>query len=403
MNRKRISSIVALAATLASGSLWAAPTTIVFWHNYGDIETPFLENTVIPLFEKANPGVDVQAVRQDNNNYNQLVVAAMSTGSLPDAARIEITRVAGYAAQGALAPLDGMKGFAEAKASVYESTLSTNLYRGKYYGLPLDTNCKAAVYNLKNLAAIGLKSPPKTLDELVAAARKNPKAGFAINVSGLGDWDILPWFWLCGGVATDPGFTKASGYLDSKASVAAMSKLLELHSAGIFTVRDIDGSVDAWQAIKEPGLCLFLEGPWFFSANPDYAASQIAAAPVPSVNGKSASVIGGEDIVMFSTAKNKELSWKFIQFMLSPEVQDLLASVNQMPVVKSVADRLSGKGVWPIYLEQLKSSNARIPSPQSATIETLLKDCFTSCFDGSDTPEKALKKAAGLIDKELAK
>lgn len=402
MKAMKAAALAALAAVFSVGA-FAAGTNIVFWHNYGDVETPYLERTILPMFEKANPGIKVQAVRQDNNNYNQLVVAAMATGELPDVARIEITRVSAYASQGALVPLDGLKGFDEIRKSVYAGTLSTNLFKGKYYGLPLDTNCKAAVYNLKNLAALGLKSPPKTLEELVAAAKRNPKAGYAIGVSGLGDWDILPWFWLCGGVVTDPGFGKASGYLDSAASVAAMAKLQEMHSSGVFTVRDIDGTTDAWQAIKEPGLCLFLEGPWFFSAISDYASYQIVAAPVPTLAGKSASVIGGEDLVMFSTTKSKDASWKLMQFMLSPEVQELLASVNQMPVVKSVASRLQDKGVWPVYLKQLDSAFSRIPSPQSAAIETILRDCFSSCLSDGEKPEKALKKAAGLVDAELAK
>ena len=58
-------------------------------------------------------------------------------------ARVDITNVAAYAKQGGLVALSDFADFAELSAAYLEAPLSTNLYQGKYYGLPLDTNCKA--------------------------------------------------------------------------------------------------------------------------------------------------------------------------------------------------------------------------------------------------------------------
>jgi multiple sugar transport system substrate-binding protein len=214
---------------------------------------------------------------------------------------------------------------------------------------------------------------------------------------------MLPWFWLFGGEVTDSGFTTASGYLDSAASISAMQKLQELHKAGIFTVRDIDGTPDAWQAIKEKGIALFLEGSWFFSANPDYKDLQIVPSIIPTVNGKSSSILGGENIVMFSTTQKKDAAWKFMQFMLSPEIQQRLMEVNLMPVVKSLSQTGGDNEVWDVYMKQLESAKSRIPHPEYSTISQLLKDCFTSIMNGTEEAEVALKKAAPLIDGELKK
>lgn len=60
----------------------------------------------------------------------------------PAAARIDIVNTASYAKQGGLVDLNSFDDFNASKESFLEGPLSTNLYKGSYYGLPLDTNCK---------------------------------------------------------------------------------------------------------------------------------------------------------------------------------------------------------------------------------------------------------------------
>ena len=50
--------------------------------------------------------------------------------------------------------------------ATYPGSLSTNLYKGKYYGLPLDTNTRVLVTSQAALDAAGMSAPPATFDEL---------------------------------------------------------------------------------------------------------------------------------------------------------------------------------------------------------------------------------------------
>ena len=61
--------------------------------------------------------------------------------------------------------------FAEISGNYLDAPLSTNLYQGKYYGLPLDTNCKAAVVNKNVLKEIGLDDVPETMEAFIEAAK----------------------------------------------------------------------------------------------------------------------------------------------------------------------------------------------------------------------------------------
>ena len=92
---------------------------------------------------------------------------------------------------------------------------------------------------------------------------------------------MYPYFWLFGGVLTDDGFTTASGYLDSDASIAAMQKIVELHDEKVLTIRDVDGSVDAWDGINSE-YAMFFEGPWYFGSYEDSLSKGITAATIPT-------------------------------------------------------------------------------------------------------------------------
>ncbi|MHB8127720.1 MAG: extracellular solute-binding protein, partial [Mobilitalea sp.] len=119
-----------------------------------------------------------------------------------------------------------------------------------------------------------------------------------------------------------------------------------------------------------------------------------------------ASVVGGESIGIFSTSKHPAETFKFVEFLLSEEVQILMGKeMGQMPVLKSAAadTELNNNEVWSIYLEQLNSAKTRIPSPQSPVIQEYLKDAFDGIFRGDVSVEDGLKEAAVLIDEELVK
>lgn len=375
----------------------AEDVTVTFWHTYGDQETPIIDEVIIPLFEETHPGIKVDAVRQ-SGDFNQMLVTALGTGVVPDVARVDITKTSAYAKLGGIVAMDEIEGFAALKDAVLDGPLSTNLWNGHYYGLPLNTNCKAAVVNSEVLKTLGLDTVPATMEELVDACRTNGNGEYKINVSGVGDWDLYPWFWLFGGVVTDDGFTKASGWLDSEDSVNAIKTIMQLHDEGIFTIRDVDGTPDAWDGINYQ-YAMFLEGPWYpFSET-------VMPATVPTWNGKSASVVGGENIVIFSGSEKKEAAFEFVQFMLSEEVQLKLLEVGVIPTLKSLVenDAVKNDAKWSVYMQQLESAKSRIPTPQASTVEQLWSDAMNMIFlEGADVQE-TLTMTAGLIDEELAK
>lgn len=377
---------------------------LTFWHNYGaDKETPFFQDTIIPMFNEKYPNIEIEVVAQGNDQYAEQIVISAGTNTTPDIARLDLTDVAGLAKINALAPLDDMEGFEELKPNIFESSMATNFYNGKYYGLPLDTSCKAAVFNMNKLKELGFDDVPKTMEEFIDASLE--KGEYTMNVSSGGDWDFLPYFWSFGGVITNEDFTKATGYLDSEQSIEAVDKLKELHDKGMFTIKEIDGTTDAWDGIKSGEYAMFLEGPWFFAFTEDWEDSGLKPALIPTYGNQSSSIVGGESIGIFNSCEHKKEAFEFVEFLLSEEVQVLMGKeMGQMPVLKSAAknEELTSDEVWSVYLEQLNNANTRIPSPEKATIEEHLKDAFDSILTGAATTEEGLTNTAELIDGVLS-
>ncbi len=372
-------------------------TTITFWHTYGDAETPVLNDVIIPMFEAANPDIKVDAVRQ-SGDFNQMLVAALGTGVVPDVARVDITKTSAYAKLGGNVAMDGFSGFAALSDAMLAGPLSTNLWNGHYYGLPLNTNCKAAVVNLEQMKALGFDGAPATMEAFIAACKEKAPGEYKLNVSGFGDWDMYNYFWLFGGVLTDEGFTKASGYLDSAQSVASITAIKQMHDEGVFTIRDLDGTPDAWDGINSQ-YAMFFEGPWYpFS-------DAVVPALIPTVNGKSASIVGGENIVIFSGSTKQDAAFRFVQFMLTQEVQLKLLEVGVIPTLKACveSDAVKNDPKWSVYMKQLETAQSRIPTPQASAVEQLWTDAMTLIFvEGADV-QQTLTDAAAQIDAELAK
>jgi len=193
-----------------------------------------LTKIVIPRFEKLNPGIKVEQVPFSYSSLQQKLTTSVAGGTLPDVIRADLAWVPQYAKLGAFAKLDReMPDFKKLASAVYPGSLATNYYKGHYYGLPLDTNTRVLMYNNDALASAGITSPPTTFAALRAAAPKLKAKGIYLFADGgTGGWNVLPWIWSGGGSLTNKTFTRATGYLNSAKSVAAVQLLADLYKEG---------------------------------------------------------------------------------------------------------------------------------------------------------------------------
>ncbi len=403
------------AAAFAAGTGEKAPAaskiTLAFWHHYNaqSPENKTLNEVLIPRFVQQHPDITVNAVPHEWADLHQKILVASSSGQLPDVARSDIAWIPEFQKMNILVALDReMADFGAVASKLLQGPMATARIRGSYYGLALNTNTKILFYNAELFAAAGL-TPPRTFDEFFSAARKLSGTSGGQQVWGYGEpalrgWNICPFIWSSGGDITDAGCTKASGYLNGPASVGIIQRLADLYQAGAMAGFN-SGDVGLTDGYGLGRYAMIIEGPWKFAElEGSYPSFRPATSQMPSGPGGSAQVLGGEDIIMFATAK-KDAAWKFMQFMTDEPAQVEMAKVAQIPVNLAAIESDTVKAIknFGPFLQAIKTAKPRPPVAVWTEIDDVLYAEVTLAITGQKPVQKAMDDAAQKVDALLTK
>ena len=389
------------------------PVVIDFWHHYSaqSPENETLMNVLIPKFEEENPGYKVNAVSHEwAELHDKIIVSAGSESgnSLPDVARLDIAWVPEFQKMDVLVPLDKeMSDFSEVSGNLLDSAMSTGFVKGNYYAMALNTNTKILFYNEQALADAGV-AVPTTMDELYAAAAKlsgtnaNGQQVWGLNEPALSGWNVLPYIWSNGGAITNDDYTKATGYLNSEATVATIQKFADMYKDGQFTGFN-SGDIPMTDGFGTGRYMMLLEGPWktaeMDGAYPDF---KYGTSDMPAGAAGSHSVLGGEDIAMFKGA-DSEGAWLFMKFMTSEFAQEEMAKCGQIPVNKIALESATVKEApFAPFLSAITTAVARPPVAAWSEIDNLLSVAVTDIIVNGADAQATMDALAAQVDALLA-
>ena len=346
----------------------AGEVTLNFWHHYSaqSPENETLTKVLIPKFEEENPGIKVNAVSHEWADLHDKILISAKSDTLPDVARLDSAWVPEFQKMGILVPLNQeMSDFQDVSDGLLESAMTTAQIGGDSYGLALNTHTKILYYNTEAFEKAGL-------------------------------------IWSMGGSLTNEDQTKATGYLNSKETVAAIQMLADLYKDQAITGWN-SGDIPMTDGFGTGRYMMLLEGPWKVSelagAYPEF---EYATAPVPAGDGGSISVLGGEDIGMFNTA-NKDAAWKFMKFMTGEYAQEEMAKCGQIPCNKEALESDTVKKAdFAPYIEQLKTAKSRPTVASWSEIDSELTASVTAVMNGEKTAQEAMDDLAKKVDALLA-
>jgi multiple sugar transport system substrate-binding protein len=376
---------------------------------YSDEETRVFEQEVLPEFETAYPNIQIESVRQAyNNEYQAALMARASADKTPDVIRMDFMWVAKFAQSGLLHPLDQFDDFEAVSLQLNERLLKSNRYDGRLYGLPLNINTKAAIYNTMLLKEAGISETPKTLPEVIEVARENK---YVIGMSGIEMWSSLPYFFGLGGKLANENFTKTEGYFNSDESIQAMETLVNLFNEGIINPHMLTNGGDLWNNVYSSWNMLMIdEGPWYYSVLMNSTSLNVdllkATHPEPfPFNGEYRSMIGGESLVMTKGTNDKKEAWTFIQWMMRRETQSAMFNGGLIPTNMEAFQGNTSVGtvnryIEP-YIEGIEDGYYRPPLPRWNEIENIYTDTLEDVFLGGTNVKDALDEASILMDKVL--
>ncbi|GKQ38293.1 sugar ABC transporter substrate-binding protein [Streptomyces sp. A012304] len=353
---RRAATAVALGAVLAltatacgddgsgaggdKGSEGSGKGKIVFWDNNGGVRTDIWKE-VIADFEKANPDITVEYVGIASTEYQSKVDTAIQGGGLPDVGGVGAAMLAGFAAQGALEPLDDRLSKSSLNGKLNEDMVKSLKAAGggdgTLYSMPTSANNGVLYYRTDLFKAAGLEAPT-TWDKFYTAAEKLTNAGkneFGYTIRG-GAGSIaqaLDAMYGQSGITSFWNGDKTT--VNDPKNVAALEKYAGLYKKAT-PAADLNNDFTKMVAQWDSGTIGMLNHN--LGSYQDHVKAlgveKFRGIPQPTgADGKRVQVSNPVDgLGLFKSSKNKEAAWKFIEFALSKaENSKFNESAGQVP------------------------------------------------------------------------
>ncbi|HTX00282.1 MAG TPA: ABC transporter substrate-binding protein, partial [Acidimicrobiales bacterium] len=329
-------------------------TTITIWNDplaAGSVGVPASKSFLtkgVELFEKQNPDIKVNIVQEAfaaSTSFETLLRSSEVAGTTPDIGQLY---VGGQVIQNApyLVALNSYlpKSFVSSLYDGWQFVTGGYKAGGPIYAVPYGSGYWYVVYyNKKDFAKAGIKGPfPTTWAGLVALAEKLKAHGitpfeFGEKEGYFGAWTEDA---LISGLVGDQGvlnFFSGKSSLDSATLEDAYAAWHELYGDGLT-------NSDAPSLTYTSGVAEYAAGKAAMTITGEYYDSQITAGlgdnvglfPVPTLPGsKYPHVLSGgpnNSYVIFKTSKHIADDVKLLEFLASPEVQELgVNELGQLP------------------------------------------------------------------------
>jgi multiple sugar transport system substrate-binding protein len=299
----------------------------------------------------------------------------------------------------------------------YEGNLDGNLYKGKVYAIWAWTDVRGIWYwkDLLNKAGVDPNSL-RTWNGYIESAKKlNAALKTSDNIQGIGlDCGASLWYpylWMLGGEIIkmrDGHPTKGSYWFpdfNSTAGVKAMQFIKDQIKAGLKPISN--GNFDTISFINRT-YAVFLGGSWLpgeFPSNNTSSITQrvgfIPAYPVPREGVPTTTVMGGWELGIPQSSKNKDIAWELITLMLSPDVlAPVLEKTGYLPTQTSIGQGLFSNTLErsiPYYdkmLSMIQIGRGRPNIPEFAQIDDYITEAGKQVCTGIKEPKQALDDAA---------
>lgn len=298
------------------------PIELTYW---GLWEEDSLIKPVIDEYQKQNPNIKINYVRQSSVNYKSRVQTQIREGVGPDVFRIHNSWLSMFEADLMPAPAETFT-ISDYKSMFYPVAQDSFVKNNQIYAAPLEIDGLGLFYNEELLSNVG-GSPPKNWREFIDLANKMTVkdssgikvAGAALGTAGNVDhWsDILGLLLL----------QQPNVDFSNVASVP-VAEVLRFYT-GFVT----DPRKKTWDVNLPSSTQMFVEGRLGFYFAPSWRAHEIKVAnpnlkfkiaPVPQLSGKQANWASFWAEAVSAKSQNPTEAWKFIKYLTSEANEKLM-------------------------------------------------------------------------------
>lgn len=297
------------------------PVTLTYW---GLWEDDNLIRPIMAAYQKLNPKVSINYVRQSSVNYRTRVQTQIREGLGPDVFRIHNSWLPMFAEDLAPSPASTFT-LADYKNMFYPVAQDSFIKGNLILGAPMEIDGLALFYNEDMLNGIGGK-PPKNWQEFINSATKmtvKDSSGIKTAGAALGSTaNIDHWSDIIGLLLfQEPGVDLNN---------VATSQVVEV--LRFYTGFITDPKKKTWDTNLPSSTDMFASNRLGFYFAPSWRAHDLRimnpnlkfkVAPVPQLVGKTVAWASFWGEVVSAKSKNKEEAWKFVKFLTSSEAEKL--------------------------------------------------------------------------------
>lgn len=376
-----------------------------FWHFWSEPNQSKIIRELVSEFEKQNH-CKVQLTELSWNDGKTKLIAAFNSNTSPDLLELGSDWIAQFSSSNILEQLYPNEFNFE---KFYKFALQPTSYKSQFYAVPWIVDTRVLFYNIDLMEKYGIKTPPKTFDDLLEYSSKINELsgyyGFGANGSDPHRLykKIIPLIWSFGGSIVD---SNGNIKLNTKEARLAFSYYYQLSRSGIIETQK---QIDLLFAKGKVGFCF--SGSWLFKMideiNPNLRFSTTLIPNTPYSHG--ISFAGGEYLAISKTSTKKELAKKLIKFLISKNaVLKLCISIKEagFPADSTIdiQNLLQKDQNKIVFAEQLKYSKMTPNHPKWLEIEPLIEEALVEVLYQKKGVEQALidlQKKVEVYNKQI--
>ena len=427
-NRLRALALGLVGATAMAAPAFAVDLDVTCRCVIGGVNSAtaeWIENSVIPAFEAANPGVNVRLNQfgGEDAQLTQQLALDFSTGAGPDVSAFDGFLIPSFVEGGLLKSLDEVAG-AEVNDwsgwdALSEGSRALMLYDDKYYGIPLGTDVRMIHTRKDILAEAGIDADtwqPTSWEELLDAARaikaiKPDSFPLQINAGvAMGEATTMQGYWLLllgtgESVIDENGkfIVESQGILDTLNlyKTIYVDEQLGDQRAQLLA----DGRNRSFANFRDGVTALLLEGDYFYrSVTPEGSEFAVANrdevqgwAKVPAkepgkgIRGQDfVTISGGTGFVLNPNTDSPAEAWAFLSFMNEPEQLSAFQALQPRITARTDVEIPDSPFLTETSQTLLPLTTARPNDPNYNAVSSEIQRMTEAVVSGELSPEEAM-------------
>jgi len=377
-------------------------TLTQWYHQYGETGTQQAVQRYADEYMKRHPDIGVEVIWVPGDYPTKLATALLTRGG-PDVFESSLT--AAMVGAGQVAPLDDLFP-PDVRQDFSARDLAANSVGGKVYGVKMLDDTGILYYRPSLILAAGLR-PPKTMDELIQAAKKltsgSRKGLFVGNDGGATALiNIVPWS------AGSDFLVDDKIVFNNPRTVAAYGKLRALNDSGALLI----GAPNDWwdpSAFTQGLAAMQWGGLWSYPAIKKALGDDVGGMAWPALDaaGKPATFLGGWSAMVNAQGPQVKEAKKYVQWLWIANTrlqQDWCLGYGfHVPPRESVARTATAlRAPVPAQaVADLAVHGYTLPPTWNAAMSTALSDAVANILKQGRPAAPEIQTAAEKCDREL--